>query len=572
MKPEHPGTTGVPDWAKDAIWYQIFPERFRNGDPRNDPRPEDCFDHPISGWQTAPWGMDWYARMDREKGREFYRTVYGRRFGGDLIGIRSKLDYLQDLGVNAIYLNPIFQAPSLHKYDAACLHHVDPTFGPDRQGDLRLLENAHETENPRTWIWTAADRCLVDLVGEIHRRGMKIILDGVFNHAGTRFFAFQDLLKNGHRSRYVDWIRIRGWKADGTFEYDGWANHAALPEFARTNDDLAEPIREYIFNITRRWMDPDGDGDPADGVDGWRLDVAFCVPHGFWKKWRTHVKRINANAFLTAEIVDLATDYLRGDEFDSVMNYMWLFPAVRFFQPGRHLLSVSGFKRDLNVLRRAYPADVQPILQNLLDSHDVARIATMLHNRLPLKKDWNSYFHLSRVVENGGLDTRQPDAETYQILRQMVIFQMTYPGAPMIYYGTEVGMWGANDPDNRQPMLWEDISHEPETHTPKGRCRGSRRRPDKALFAFFKQAIALRREHKVFRRGAFTWLETGSSRLLGYSRCDSQVKTVVLLNAGDKPLKYKLAGKAVDLWNSGHEIRPGFLTVPPRSWAVLQRL
>ena len=148
----------VPAWAQDAVWYQIFPERFRNGNRANDPQPADFTDQPMPGWRIVPWGMEWYGRDRWEQGQDFRKTVFLRRYGGDLVGVRQKLGYLRDLGINAIYLNPIFHAPSLHKYDASCFHHIDPSFGPDRAGDLRALAAARETEDPKTWIWTAADR------------------------------------------------------------------------------------------------------------------------------------------------------------------------------------------------------------------------------------------------------------------------------------------------------------------------------------------------------------------------------------------------------------------------------
>lgn len=562
----------VPDWAKDAIWYQIFPERFRNGSPANDPTSETIVEigaRPPSNWSICPWGMDWYSRARGEpSASDFYKTVYNRRFGGDLIGVREKLDYLQKLGVNAIYLNPVFAAPSLHKYDGACFHHIDPTFGPDREGDADMPGRAGETEDPSTWVWTAADRCFLDLVREIHRRGMRVIIDGVFNHTGRNFFAFQDLLKNGKKSRYTDWYRIEKWNKDGTFDYKGWFGHKGLPELGRGKDDLADPVREYIFNITRRWMDPHGDGDCSAGVDGWRLDVAFCVPHRFWKEWRAHVKSINPNAFLTAEIVDLATDYLRGDEFDSVMNYMWLFPTVRFFAPSTKPSSSADFRKDLEVLRCAYPEDVGYVLQNLLDSHDVGRIATILENRLAPEANWDSYFSLSCAQGNSSLNTRRPSKETYRILRQMVIFQMTIPGAPMIYYGTEVGLWGANDPDNRQPMLWDDIKRRPESRTPRGRCSSRPAVPDKRLFKFYQRAIGFRTAHAVLRRGKLRWLETSSERLLAYARVDGRSEIIVLLNASDEPVSWTLESPAVDLWKS-RKTKPGRIVVEPRGWRIL---
>lgn len=563
---------GVPDWAKDAVWYQIFPERFRNGLSANDPTPETLAEagvHLPAHWSVCPWDMDWYDRARWElPAADFYKTVYMRRFGGDLIGVREKLDYLQNLGVNAIYLNPVFVAPSLHKYDGACFHHIDPTFGPDRDGDMDMPGRAGETEDPATWVWTAADRYFLDLVRDIHRRGMRVIIDGVFNHTGRNFFAFQDLLKNGRKSRFCDWYRITKWNRDGSFDYKGWFNHKGLPELGRGKDDLADPVREYVFNITRRWMDPHGNGDRSAGVDGWRLDVAFCVPHGFWKKWRAHVKSINPDAFLTAEIVDVATDYLRGDEFDSVMNYMWLFPAVRFFAPSAKPSTATKLIKDLDVLARKYPKDVALVLQNLLDSHDVGRISTILENRLAPEANWDSYFSLSRAQGNPDLNTRRPSKKTLGILRQMVIFQMTYPGAPMIYYGTEAGLWGANDPDNRQPMLWSDIKRRPETHTPRGRCGRLPATPDKRLFKFYQRAIGLRKAHAVLRRGALRWLKTSDERLLAFARSDAQSEIVILLNAGDAPLSWVLKSPAFDLWKS-RAVKPGKVGVVPRGWRIL---
>ncbi|MBP7829517.1 MAG: glycoside hydrolase family 13 protein [Kiritimatiellae bacterium] len=560
----------VPDWAADAIWYQVFPERFRNGCPASDPRPEDMDSRPVPGWQVSPWGMDWYAQADWEKARgEFYRSVFHRRFGGDLVGLREKLDYLQDLGVNAIYLNPVFMAPSLHKYDAACLHHVDPTFGPERAGDLAKIAAANETEDPKTWIWTAADRYLVDLVADVHRRGMRIILDGVFNHVGTHFFGFRDLVMNKRNSRFQEWFRIKEWRADGTFDYQGWFNHAGLPELARTKTTLAKPVRDYIFAITRRWMDPDGDGDPADGVDGWRLDVAFCVPHGFWKSWARHVKKINAQAYTTGEVVGHADEFLQGDEFDAVMNYMWLYPTLGFFSPSPAALPASELKARLDELWRRYPRAVNYALQNLLDSHDTGRVLTFLENACPPFRDWDSYFNYPKARENPGLKTTRPGPKAMDALRQMIVFQMTCLGAPMLYYGTEVGMWGANDPDNRQPMLWDDIEHEPETRTLTGRGPSSPRKPDLDLFAFTRRAIALRKEHAVLRRGRLRWLETGNERLLAFERFDRKSVIRVWLNAGDAPADVRLERSAHDLW-AGKTVRRGRLALPPRGWAVLK--
>lgn len=562
----------VPEWAKDAIWYQIFPERFRNGCSRSNPKLEDFANRSIPGWKIMPWGSDWYGRQSWEKKRGgFFDTVYLRRYGGDLVGVFEKLDYLQELGVTAIYLNPVFHAQSLHKYDGSSFHHVDPSFGPDRDGDLKRMAKAKETEDPATWIWTEADKFLLKLIREVHRRGMKIILDGVFNHTGREFFAFKDMLEKGKKSRYRNWYKIKHWNTDGTFEYEGWFGHSALPELARTENDLIPPVRKYVFDITSRWMDPNGDGDPSDGIDGWRLDVAFCVPHGFWKKWRKHVKSINPEAYLTAEIVTLAQDYLKGDEFDAVMNYMWLFPSVSFFSNAKKAMKASELQKSLNTVRRAYPDQVMYVQQNLFDSHDVGRVLSVLNNPevLPIE-NFEHYFHLSRVKHGANFRTTKPTPDAVQALKQAVIFQMTYPGAPMIYYGTEAGMWGANDPCDRQPMLWDDIRYEPERHTPEGKTRPHKRAPDRKLFAFYQNAIAVRQSHEVLRRGVITWRKHENPRVLIYDRIHKGVVIRVVLNAGKKSAKVNLPFSGIDLW-SGRELTRGPVVVPSRGWIIVRK-
>lgn len=550
----------MPDWAKDAVWYQVFPERFRNGSRANDPRNDT-----IPGWRITSWGRDWYAQdaWERKRGG-FFKSVFDRRYGGDLIGLREKLDYLQDLGVNALYLNPIFHAPSLHKYDASSLHHVDPFLGPDPEGDLRAIAAANETEDPATWIWTAADRYFLDLVAELHRRGLRVILDGVFNHTGRGFFAFQNLLQRGRTSRYADWYKIDRWNADGSFAYTGWFGHASLPEFRQTPDNLAQPVRRYLFDITRRWMAPAGDA--AAGIDGWRLDVAFCLPHGFWRGWRKHVKSIRADAYLTAEIVTVAPEWLRGDEFDAVMNYAWLYPSYAFFSGAA---GARQTRSDLDRLRRAYDPDVTLVLQNLLDSHDVGRIASMLANPgLPIR-EFQQYFETSRVHDRPQFDTRRPTKKVLDRLRQLAVFQMTYPGAPMLYYGTEVGMWGANDPCDRQPMLWDDVVYEPETHTFSGRCKARARKPDLKLFAFFRELIALRNAHPALRRGTLSWVRQADDRVLAFRRTYRGERILVVINAGTDRAWLPKRSPARYLSTGGVVGKPGRAGVEPGGWAVL---
>lgn len=561
----------VPDWARDAIWYQIFPERFRNGLAANDPQLSDISDHPVPGWAITPWGRDWYAPDQwAGEGRKSHHAMLFRRYGGDLLGIRDKLDYLQDLGVNALYLNPVFFARSLHKYDGASFHHIDPTFGPDREGDLRMLAESHETDDPATWCWTAADRYFLELVADVHSRGMHIIIDGVFNHTGREFFAFQDILKHGQASRYADWYLIQKWEADGTFQYKGWFGHQTLPEFNRTEDNLLPAIKNYLFNITRRWMDPVGNGDTTKGIDGWRLDVAFCVPHPFWQEWREQVKALNPEAYITAEIVGDAKDYLQGDEFDAVMNYMWLYPAADYFAPGEKPLLMNRFKQKLDTLRARYPAEVTDVLQNLLDSHDVGRIASMFENPNEPKSNWDDYFNVSRVKHNPRFRTTKPGTKAYDALKRLVIFQVTYPGAPMIYYGTEVGMWGANDPDDRQPMLWEDVDYEDEQHTPTGNVdMPNPKTPDMALWAFFRRAFQLRHCCAALRRGSFEWVSTHQPGLLAFTRSYEGQQVLICLNKRNRDVSYCPASSyTLDLWTNRPLTAADSLTIPSGGWRI----
>jgi len=376
----------VPGWAKSAVWYQIFPERFRNGDPDNDPTLESmrgAWPHDLSEpWQVHPWTSDWYelAPYERDNGKSFWFNVQRRRYGGDLEGVLGKLDYLEELGVNALYFNPVFKAPSSHKYDGETYHHIDPHLGPDPRGDLRLI--ATETpDDPSTWVWTAADLLVLELIRELHNRGMRIIFDGVFNHMGLRSWPFRDVLAHQRDSRFSDWFAIESWRdrRRGTrFVYRGWAGVRELPELRQDEDGIVPGPRKYIFDATRRWMDPDNDGDPSDGIDGWRLDVAFCISHAFWKSWRKWVRSINPEAYLTAEVVAEPAElepYLRGDEFDAVMNYNFGFICDEYFFAREKRISTTAFDRTLRELREAFPRQVGYVMQNLFGSHDTARLA-----------------------------------------------------------------------------------------------------------------------------------------------------------------------------------------------------
>lgn len=559
----------TPEWAKDAVWYQIFPERFRNGAPQSNPRPEDIGGIPFSNWQVSPWGLDWYARDNWEQphAANFWTTVFQRRFGGDLVGVREQLPYLQQLGVNALYFNPIFWAPSLHKYDATALHHIDPTLGPDRDGDLRALSAANETEDPTTWIWTAADRYFLDLVADAHARGMKVILDGVFNHSGTGCFAFQDVRRLGPKSRYTDWYQISEWRADGTFAYASWDGAGTLPNFGRDAETLNTGIKQYLFAITRRWMDPSGAGRPAEGVDGWRLDVAYCVPHGFWREWHAFARGINPEVYTTAEIVGPAQDWLQPDEFSAVMNYEWTYPTLSFFTPHPEAIGAAEFQQRINTLHARHSPGTIQILQNLLDSHDTGRVLTLLESACPPFTGWDEYFHWAKAASNLDMVTHQPGARAKQALKLAVAWQFAGPGAPMIYYGTEVGMWGANDPCCRQPMLWDDIAYDDEAHSFHGPLpQATPRRPDGELLGYYRRWIALRHAEPALRRGSFRWLPTPNEHTIIFARELDDTAIVCAINKGDHATALPAWSSACDLWHG----KPAPTAVKPHSFVLLR--
>ena len=318
-------------------------------------------------------------------------------------------------------------------------------------------------------------------------------------------------------------------------------------------------------------MDPEGDGT-ANGVDGWRLDVAFCVPHGFWREWRRLVKGINPEAYITGEIVGPAGEFLRGDEFDGVMNYMWLYPTLAFFTPHEKSISAGQFRRAQDKLLKAYPKDAGYVLQNLLDSHDTGRVLTMLESACPPFDDWTAFFEFPRVASNEKLVTTKPGPRARQILRQMIVFQMTYVGAPMIYYGTEVGLWGANDPDNRQPMLWEDVEYSVQEHDFKGAVHRIVREPDQEIRTFFKRMSRLRNQHAVLRRGRLKWLDTTHPKLLAFARLDASSSWLILLNGSDETLDYPSGGCYRDVESGEKTAKNALIHVPARGWRLLMKI
>ncbi|MDH5643029.1 MAG: glycoside hydrolase family 13 protein [Gemmatimonadota bacterium] len=551
--------SSVPAWAKDVVWYQIFVERFRNGDPSNDPTSRDIegsWPHmqPV-GWETTQWTQDWYRQEPWAvaTGEEFYFTVQIRRYGGDLQGVIDRLDYLQDLGVTALYLNPVNDAPSLHKYDARNYRHIDRNFGPDPRGDEALIAG-EDPVNPETWTWTAADSLFLKLIEHVHARGMRIIMDYSWNHTGITFWAWQDVLENQENSPYADWYEIERFDDPDTpdtneFAYSGWAGVRELPELRKTGrpeglhrgaieGTLVSPVREHVFNVTRRWLDPNGDGDPSDGVDGFRLDVAEIVPLGFWREYRRFVREINPEAYLVGEVwwdewPDRMYDpapWLEGDVFDAVMNYRWYMPARSFFADAVPRLTASEYTRHLDSITEGIPVDHLRSMMNLTASHDTPRFGTSIYNLGKYK-----YNVHPRGDPNYKID--RPDERTRQIQELILVMQFTYIGAPHIWNGDEVGMWGADDPDPRKPMVWADLNYEVESTHPFGLDRRvDPVEPDTALFSVYRDLISLRSQNiRLFADGEFNWLLTDDERgLLAYERVLGDERAIVMFNNSDQ--------------------------------------
>ncbi len=319
----------------------------------------------------------------------------------------------------------------------------------------------------------------LSLVQKAHDRNIRVIIDGVFNHSGRDFWAFADIAKNQQKSPYLDWYTVEKFDDPKTpeneFKYACWWGVDTLPEFADNEDgtDLHPKPKAYIFQSTLRWMDPDGDGDPRDGIDGWRLDVANEVPNKFWKDWNSEIRKLNPQAFTVAEIWDEAGDYLGDCGFSSTMNYYgFAFPTKGFLVDGN--LTATEFARQLEERMSTHPKEVQFALQNLMDSHDVDRLASMIVNanqeRPYLNADRFDYDVGERVSPRSfpEYDVSRPTEADKKILRLTALFQMSFVGAPMIYYGTESGMDGADDPDDRMPMVWDDLEYAPRTLGPNG--------------------------------------------------------------------------------------------------------
>lgn len=566
--PSDSSLTSVPGWAKNAIWYQIFVERFRNGDPGNDPAPVDMYgSYPEklpAGWKTTPWGHDWYAHeswLDSVNADDFSSKIQARRYGGDLQGVLDEIDYIADLGVNAIYFNPLNDSPSLHKYDARNYAHIDRNFGPDPVMDAEIM-NREVHDDPSTWKRTSADSLFLRLVKEFHSRGIKVIMDYSWNHTGKVFWAIDDIRRNGKKSKYTDWYNITRYDDPATpqdeLSYKGWGgNNPWMPVFRKDiipPDDSTMPfegnlhsesLKKHIFDVTRRWLDPDGDGDPSDGIDGFRLDVAGEIPMGFWREYRRVVRSVNPEAYLAGEIwwqkwPDKLMDpsvYLRGDQFDAVMNYRWYRIARGLFGQADPVLTPSEFVSAIDRINHDIDADNLEAMMNVASTHDSPRLSTSLYNK-------TLYKYRAKPGENPDYKVNRPDDLTRKEQIMLLVNQFTFIGAPQIWNGEECGMWGADDPDCRKPVVWSDIKYDDE----KANYDGSERkpadevRPDTSLLNFYRRMCTLRKENPVLADGKLSFLLADDSEmLLAYKRYNERDEILVCFNCSGKQQKVNFA-------------------------------
>ncbi len=421
-------TINTPEWVKDAIFYQIFPDRFAKSD--QNPAGKLAFE----SWESAP-------------------TIHGFK-GGDLYGVAEKLDYLVDLGINAIYFNPIFSSASNHRYHTYDYYTVDPLLGGNEA--LRFL------------------------LDKAHQRGIRIILDGVFNHASRGFWQFHHVLETGEASPYKDWFffdperlnRTKQWGAYPSNEeevaikhkgslkaigYQGWWDLPALPKFNTNNP----ATRQFLFQVAEYWI--------RFGIDGWRLDVpAEINDDSFWREFRQRVRAINPEAYIVGEIWLESKRWLQGDQFDATMNYLVTAASLSFFgartlnqkdiqnaggiKDRVHAMDANTFSYEIDRLLNLYDTNITQVQFNLLDSHDMPRFLTCVgDDKSALKLAW--------------------------------LFLMTIPGTPSIYYGDEVGLNGNHDPDCRKSFPWDETQW------------------DRDMFNYLKKAISIRKDNPALRRG-----------------------------------------------------------------------
>ncbi len=584
-----------PSWAQSVIWYQVFVERFNSGDKSNDPKPVNM-DVPFmkiktpDGWSVTPWTWDWYKQEEWavKSGKQFNDAVQSRRYGGDLQGVLDKLDYLHDLGVTALFLNPINDAPSLHKYDARNYHHVDVNFGPDPVGDNRII--ASETpDDPATWKWTSADKMFLKLVDEAHKRGMKIIMDYSWNHTGTSFWAFEDILKNQEKSVYKDWYNITSFDNPTTpqneFVYQGWLGNKYMPEIKKVDitserkvgypyeGNINEDAKQHIFAVSKRWLAPDG--DTTKGINGFRLDVADHIGLGFWREYRKFVRSIQPEAYLVGEIwfekypdqLMNPVPFTSGDVFDAVMFYQVYRPARYFFAKTNYEINAAQLKDSLEYQwNRLLPANRQAMM-NTSSTHDTPRLLSDFYNT-------GKYKYHANPIEDKEYKTGKPDEDTYKRLKLYLVHLFTSIGAPQIWNGEEMGMWGADDPNCRKPLMWKELNFDPEIrrNIQPGSKTYDQVEFNQSQLDLYKKLISIRKSNPVLNTCDLQFLITDGKKL-AYKRFDSEDEIVVLFNLEPTTQSFTLPQKStwIDLLTN-KKIKGKSMKLKTLSAAVLKKL
>ena len=433
----------VPAWVKQTVWYQIFPERFANGDPQNDPA------------GTLPWGSKNPSWQDS--------------FGGDLQGVLDHLDYLEDLGINGLYFCPLFEASSNHKYDTIDYLKIDPAFG-----DAAIFKK---------------------LVAECHQRGIKIMLDGVFNHLGEQSPQWQDVLQNGAQSRYADWFHVNEFPAtyqQGAFfeearaiSYDVFGFVPHMPKLNTANPE----VQEHLLKVARYWIE-------EFDIDAWRLDVANEIDHAFWKKFRQVCDQAKPDVYILGEIWHSSQSWLQGDEFHAVMNYAFTDAIIGYFV--KKELSLRKMVSEMNNQLMLYREQTNQVQFNVLDSHDTPRLLTEAND--------------DKIL-----------------LKQVLAFTYMQPGVPCLYYGDEIGMTGGMDPDCRKCMIWEE------------------EKQDRELHQFVKDLIAVRKKyHRVFSEGTLHWKQVSEeSGVLIFERLLDGILLRGVFNTGMRATRVDLIGQII---------------------------
>ena len=523
----------TPDWAKGAVMYQIFTDRFCNGDKANDVENGEYIYIKRPSRKIADWNQ--YPAVTGEE-------AVGEFYGGDLQGVLDKLDYLQDLGVEVIYFNPLFVSPSNHKYDTQDYDNIDPHFGviAEDGGELAsadVTENVYATKYQKRVAdkknLEASNQLFIKLVEEMHKRGMKVILDGVFNHCGSfnkwmdreRIYEYQEGYEKGAYvsadSKYRNFFKFtqdEEWNWPYNKNYQAWWDFETLPKL---NYEDSEELEKYILEIGRKWV------SPPYNIDGWRMDVAADLGHSpeynhsFWKKFRKVVKTANPNAIILAEHYGDPKAWLRGDEWDTVMNYDAFMEPITWFLTGMEKHS-DDFREDLlgnaecfwGAMKHHTANFAMPswqVAMNELSNHDHSRFLTRTNHK---------------VGRNSTLGAEAADRDVNKaVFREAVVMQMTWMGAPTIYYGDEAGLCGFTDPDNRRTYPWG--------------------REDLEMIQFHRDMIRIRKGIPALRKGSIKYVDSDYN-YLAYARFDRRDQCVILINNNDYAITKKVA-----VWEAG---------------------